>query len=131
MTNLLSRLVSLLLNLFGEQSSAELIGQAEVVVIEATEAWIKNLAAVGVEDGGRFIADARALSAQINQQNASGSAKLSLYIDAAKALLVELGGDITHTLSESVIRTAAELFHQTDAAVPPDSDRTLGSTGTA
>jgi hypothetical protein len=111
--------LDLLKLLFGSSSNAALLTVARDVVAEATTALINNIAAVGVEDGARFIADARALSVQINAKtDATGIQKMELYLSAAKELIVELGGDVGHVLAESVTRTLAELFHQTDANLP-------------
>lgn len=112
----LSRLMSLLLNLFGVTSSPQLLTAAQAIVIEATEAWLRNLKEVGIQDGARFIADARELSKQINADDVSGTEKLKRYLGSVDNLAMLLGGNVTHTLWESVRRTAAELMHQADAA---------------
>lgn len=125
----MSWLINLLTQLFGGSSSTNLVAVAETLLIEATTSLLANIATIGVEDGARLITDARALSTQINAKtDASGGEKMLLYLDAAKTLIGELGGDIGHVLVESVTRTLAELFHQNDAGVPPVSDRTIGST---
>lgn len=121
-------LINLLTQLFGGSSSTNLVAVAETLLIEATTSLLANIAAIGVEDGARLVADAKALSSQIQAENVSGAEKMVLYLEAAKTLIGELGGDIGHTLVESVTRTLAELFHQNDAGVPPASDRTIGST---
>lgn len=111
----LSQLVNWLLYLFGARSSAQAINMAEAVVTQAIAAFLKNIAEIGVQDGARFLAAARELSAQINAKEISGPEKLKLYLGSVDELLLELGGDIAHTLATSVKRTAAELFHQPDA----------------
>jgi hypothetical protein len=107
-------------SIFGRFSSTVAISQAETLVLEAAGSLLTNIALIGVEDGARLLADARALSSQINAKaDATGAEKMSLYLGAAGQLIVELGGNIEHTLVTSVTRTLAELFHQNDAYVAP------------
>lgn len=112
----LSGLINLLLGLFGLGSTSAAISQAERIVVEATEAWLRNIAEIGIQDGARFIADARELSAQIQAKEVGGGEKLKLYLGSIDNLAVMLGGDIAHTVWESVRRTAAELMHQPDVS---------------
>jgi hypothetical protein len=109
----------LIASFFGKGSTTVAISTAETLLLEAAGSLLSNIATIGIEDGARLIADARALSAQINSKtDVSGTDKMKLYLGAAERLIVELGGDIEHTLVLSVTRTLAELFHQNDAYVP-------------
>jgi hypothetical protein len=103
--------------LFGV-SPREALDQGVAFLAEASQAFLRNIAAAGVKNGAEFIVQLRLINEGINKDHPtmSGSQKREMFLAAARKALEKEGGDLLHDATSSILNTAAELFHQPEVA---------------